>query len=150
MAATPSQAVANRAVALVEASLTHTTTTYAKAASNYGTDFRVPDSTCHYQVQTTLDGIEPWSSNITYYRVRLTVILNYRAVDLADEKVFTRIVVDDVGNQYLLKQINWNSGGTYDLADEDGSPEIEDTERPDDGKVLSWKLSITVLAPNVV
>jgi len=150
MATTPSQNVANRAVALVQTALTHTTTTYAKAASNYGTDFRIPDSTCHYQIQTTLDGIEIGQSNETYYRVRLTVILNYKAVDLADEKRFSRVIVDDVGNGYLLRQGSWGTGDAtiYDLAEDDGDPEIDDTEK--EGNVLTWKLSITVLAPNTL
>jgi hypothetical protein len=121
---------------------TAASTTLTQAPTNYGTDFRIIPGEARYQVQISPEKDYPLSSNESYPRAIVTVLIHHYAESLANEESFLHNAMSFVADKLLVASIWSAESGIYDLQPE-VDPEMEDGGRI--GNVITFEASAVVL-----
>jgi hypothetical protein len=146
MATFPSQSAFNAAQLNIVGLYASRALTQSVAPTHHGTDFRLTAGTERWQIHVRPDGIEIGESNITYYRVRVTILMHHLITSIVDEVNFIYKTMDQAFVYFYPSSIWTAKAHIYNLADEDGDPESSDIER--EGNVLTWTFGITLLVDN--
>jgi hypothetical protein len=145
--AVPYQAIHDAAVAIIGDVETPSGAVITQAPSNYGTDFRITPGEARFQVQLSIEKNYPLSSNESYPRAIVTILIHHYATSLADENTFAHFTMQVLA-QYLMVSSVWGAESGVRGFQPDGSshidPEISDGERV--GNVITFEISAAVLA----
>ena len=133
-------ATASKAIMVLTA--TAASKTITQAASNYGTNFKVPSGACRYQLQLQpQDDDKTSDSNLVFPNVELTVLLHGGVTTLATEETFTNVTLWHLKEQFFDASV-WEGQGSY-LLDLEETPAVEVTGR--EGNVISAEATMVVV-----
>lgn len=125
-------------MALVDTAASHNVT---QAASNLGTDFRVPSGHSVYQVNIGPQG-DAHRATVKYPRARVVISIHHYRSSLANEEAFLFATMSYVADE-LLDVTKWEAqSGIYSL---DTDADLEITEGSRNGNVISFAITATVL-----
>jgi hypothetical protein len=112
-----------------------------QAASNYGTDFRVPSGHSVYQVQ-----IRPRTdysrATVRYPRCDVVVAIHHYVSSFANEEAFLYATMSTVADT-LLDVTKWQAESGIFSLDPDETPEVSDGART--GNVITFEVTATAL-----
>ncbi len=123
---------------LVDAAASHNVT---QAASNYGTDFRVPPGHSVYQVQI-FPQPDYSRANLQYPRAEVSVAIHHYRTSLANEEAFSQVTMSHVADE-LLDVLKWQAQSGIFSLEPDEDPTISQGSL--DGNVITFELTAVVL-----
>jgi hypothetical protein len=142
MSFTPFQTLYIAAQAIMTDAIAVGAGTITVAPSDYGDDFLITPGAGVYQVQVTPREPVPLSSNESYPRATVTVLIHHYAASESTNQQFTLNMMNAVADRLTVASYWRAQFGIYDL-DHDEDPEISEASRSDN--VTTFEITATVL-----